>query len=207
MTQATARTRDRSGGCRRFRCVPRAQRRQQIRISLSAKRLAAATFLADHLGRISHQQATSAARATACEEAHVCSCPFRPSANVLYEHVFCSQATSTLAQHAVKALALTRAFLLLEDDDPVDWEVDREDRGIGSEPPWAHEHRRPLRGRRAVRRAGQAPARPQVCICPIESASSRRRADERHFEDAPACPAPQRGSRITTGSSRVAIDL
>ena len=130
----------------------------------------------------------------------------RPTATLLYEHVFCSLATSTLAQRTRGALALTRAFLLLEDDDPVDWEVDREDRGIIAEPPWARAHRTPLRERRAARRPGQPRQRPQVCVCPIAS----ERPGERAAHDrcaAPDCPAPQRGSRITTGSSRVAIDL
>ncbi len=52
---------------------------------------------------------------------------FRPKAAVSYEHVFCSTRTSTLAQRAHRALSLTRAFLLLEDGDPVDWEVDQEE--------------------------------------------------------------------------------
>jgi hypothetical protein len=132
---------------------------------------------------------------------------FRPRPHLLYEHVFCSLATSTLAQRARTALSLTRSFLLLEDDDPVDWEVDREDRAIGEwEPVWASAHRTPLRGRRLARRPGQLRPRPQPCLCPIENASvAGRAAGDRYGE--PPCPAPQRGSRITTGSSRVAIDL
>lgn len=123
-----------------------------------------------------------------------------------YEHVFCSLATSTLVQRARGALSLTRSFLLLEDDDPVDWEVDREDRAAGGEPAWAHAHRAPLHGRRAVRRGGQALAPPQVCLCPI--GTDRPRRELRAFPAAATAKVPaQRGSRITTGSSRVAIDL
>lgn len=130
----------------------------------------------------------------------------RPRPTLLYEHVFCSLATSTLAQRTRGALALTRAFLLLEDDDPVDWEVDREDRGISAEPPWARAHRMPLRGRRVARRPGRPHQRPQVCLCPIASQRPVRRAVAAR-SPAPVCPVPQRGARITTGSSRVAIDL
>jgi hypothetical protein len=129
---------------------------------------------------------------------------FRPPALLLYERVFCSTATSTLMQRARGALSLTRSFLLLEDDDPVDWEVDREDRGrVCDEPSWALAHRAPLRERRAVRRAGQPQSRPQVCLCPIGSAATGRAV----ASSSPACASLQRGSRITTGSSRVAIDL
>jgi hypothetical protein len=132
---------------------------------------------------------------------------FRPEPDLLYEHVFCSLARSTLAQRARTALSLTRSFLLLKDDDPVDWEVDREDRAISrSEPAWAPTHRTPLRGRRLARRPGQLRPRPQPCLCPIEhAAGAHRAAGDSHLEQ--PCPAPQRGSRITTGSSRVAIDL
>jgi hypothetical protein len=136
----------------------------------------------------------------------------RPEPHLLYEHVFCSLAPSTLAQRARNALSLTRSFLLLEDDDPVDWEVDREDRLVSEEPTWARAHRRQLCGRRAVRRRGQTPARPQVCICPIDRAGDGRRAGmpaATPTGDATesACQPLQRGSRITTGSSRLAIDL
>jgi hypothetical protein len=121
--------------------------------------------------------------------------PFRPTPLLLYERVFCSPATSTLAQRVRGALSLTRSFLLLEDDDPVDWEVDRQDHeGARDEPTWASAHRAPLRERRSARRPGQTPVPAQICLCPIEG-----------IRRAPGCA--QRGSRITTGSSRVAIDL
>jgi len=132
---------------------------------------------------------------------------FRPTPDLLYEHVFCSLATSTLAQRARGALSLTRAFLLLEDDDPVDWEVGRDDRALsGQEPAWASAHRTPLRGRRLARRPGQLRPRPQPCLCPIANAPAPRSTTGTRYDEQP-CPAPQRGSRITTGSSRVAIDL
>jgi hypothetical protein len=133
--------------------------------------------------------------------------PFRPRPDLLYEHVFCSLATSTLAQRARTALSLTRAFLLLEDDDPVDWEVDPEDRATGEwEPAWAPAHRTALRGRRSARRPGGLQPRPQPCLCPIQNPTAARRAMRESYAASPR-PAPQRGSRITTGSSRVAIDL
>ena len=73
--------------------------------------------------------------------------PFRPEGCVLCEHMFCSPRTSKLTQRARDALALTRAFLLLEDDDPVDWEVGEEELAATShEPAWAPAHRAALRG-------------------------------------------------------------
>lgn len=135
---------------------------------------------------------------------------FRPEPPLLYEHVFRSLAASTLVQRARTALSLTRSFLLLEDDDPVDWEVGRVEPRIDGEPTWARAHRRQLRERRAavpglVRRAGQPAPRPQVCLCPIVNGTgaSRRFAPT----GATVCAPDQRGSRTTTGSSRCAIDL
>lgn len=139
---------------------------------------------------------------------HVCSHGFRLTGAVACEHMFCSHRTSELKQRARNALALARAFLLLEDDDPVDWEVDREERAAASrEPVWAPAHRASLRGallggRRTPRRGGQPAAPPQVCLSPTRSVAARRATGSL----APRGSA-QRGSRITTGSSRVAIDL
>jgi hypothetical protein len=65
--------------------------------------------------------------------------------------MFCSPRTSKLAQRARDALALTRAFLLLEDDDQVDWEVGEEELVAAStagqrphESAWAPAHRASL---------------------------------------------------------------
>lgn len=98
---------------------------------------------------------------------------FRPRGRLLYEHMFCSPRTSKLTQRARDALALTRAFLLLEDDNLVDWEVGEEDFAAASkegqhshEPAWAPAHRASLRVLRAPRRGGQPAAPPQVCLCP-----------------------------------------
>jgi hypothetical protein len=76
--------------------------------------------------------------------------------------MFPSARTSTLAQRALDALRLTRAFLLLEDDHDVDWEVGRDGRVQAS-----HPHRAPLRGRLTARRPGQTAPAPQVCLCPV----------------------------------------
>lgn len=90
----------------------------------------------------------------------------RPRGCVLCEHMFCSHRTSKVTQRARDALALTRAFLLLEDDDPVDWEVGEEERAAAShEPTWAPAHRAALGGWRTPRRGGQPAAPPQVCLC------------------------------------------
>jgi hypothetical protein len=136
---------------------------------------------------------------------------FRPMGALLYEHMFCLPRTSQLAQRAREALLLARAFLLLEDDDPVDWEVGQEEPAPTShEPEWAHAHRAPLHERRAPRRGGQPAPPPQLCLCPIQPsglcarpAGGNREADRSKIGQRGA----QRGSRITTGSSRVAIDL
>jgi hypothetical protein len=82
--------------------------------------------------------------------------------------MFCSTRTSTLAQRALGALRLSRSFLLLEDDDDVDWEVDRDEH---IEAP--HPHRAPLRGRFRPRRPGEQPASPQVCISPLQPREER----------------------------------
>jgi hypothetical protein len=125
----------------------------------------------------------------------------RPRGSVSYEHVFCLTRTSTLAQRARDALALTRAFLLLEDGDPVDWEVGREEpTAMTHEPGWVRAHRATLRKNREPRRGGQPASPPQPCLCPIGCASPR--SGGAYGQSA----SPQRGSRITTGSSRVAID-
>jgi hypothetical protein len=120
---------------------------------------------------------------------------------------------------------MTRAFLLLEDDDPVDWEVDRDGHErVYDEPAWAHAHRWPnggfspkasvsplwsLRERRAPRRGGQAAPPPQVCLCPVATTPAGAQRPTRAPRSAPRTrdTGSQRGSRITTGSSRVAIDL
>jgi hypothetical protein len=137
--------------------------------------------------------------------------PVRPKAVVSYEHVFCSTRTSTLAQRAHRALSLTRAFLLLEDDDPVDWEVDQEELAEAShEPTWAHAHRAQLCRRRAPRRGGQPAPSPQSCLCPTQPSGLCARPVAGHgkvnaVRGAQHWPISDR-SRITTGSSRVAID-
>jgi hypothetical protein len=68
------------------------------------------------------------------------------------------------AQRAAGALGTARAYLQLENDSSVDWEVDGDARS-----PLAHPHRRRLRGRFADRRAGQPAPAPQVCLTPVGS--------------------------------------
>src|SRR5438128_2955979 len=100
--------------------------------------------------------------------------------------MFPSLRTFALAQRALAAFRLTGSFLLLEDDDRVDWEVD------GSEPAGARPDRAPLRERitatrPTLRRAGQPVGAAQICISPVDGAAPvpprRRRAcgpSERH---------------------------
>jgi hypothetical protein len=126
--------------------------------------------------------------------------PFRPQGNLSYEHVFCLTRTSTLAQRARDALSLTRAFLLLEDDDQVDWEVGQEERAPAiHEPTWAHAHRAALRRRQAPRRGGQPAPPPQPCLCPTQPPGLCARPAGGHRE-ADVARGVQRGARITTGN-------
>lgn len=93
---------------------------------------------------------------------------FRPRPPLLYERMFCSTRTLKLTQRARDALALTRAFLLLEDGDPADWEVGEEEHaGVSREPAWTPAHRASLRRWRTPRRGGQPAAPPQVCLSPL----------------------------------------
>lgn len=136
---------------------------------------------------------------------------FRPRASLSCEHMFCPVPSSTLAQGVRGALALARSFLLLEDDDPVDWEVDREDPGgVRAELSWVSTHRAPLRGRRAGRRPGQPPAPAQWCLCPLPARRPARSSRSVFVRQPPLAPPParaQRAASTTIGSSRVAIDL
>jgi len=86
---------------------------------------------------------------------------FCPNAFLRYEHMFSSLRTSPLAQRTLGALDLARSFLMLEDDDPVDWEV-----GWNEHTAPVHPHRAPLRRRSTARRPG-TPAPPHhECISP-----------------------------------------
>jgi hypothetical protein len=76
--------------------------------------------------------------------------------------MFPPAARSKLAQRALGAVRVARSFLLLEDAHEVDWEVGQDEPGHAT-----HPHRAPLRGGCAQRRAGQVPARPQACLCPV----------------------------------------
>lgn len=88
-----------------------------------------------------------------------------PKPCVSYEHMFPNARRSRIADLTCAALSLTRSFLLLEDDDCVDWEVDSDELEGMQE---GHPHREPLRGRPSyARREGQPPSHAQVCLCPI----------------------------------------
>jgi hypothetical protein len=83
---------------------------------------------------------------------------------------------SPLAQRALAALRLLRSFALLEDDDRVDWGLDRD------EPrPLEHPHRTPLRGRATSRRPGRPAPTDHACLSPVAStiASSAPRTHRR----------------------------
>jgi hypothetical protein len=109
------------------------------------------------------------------------------------------------ARRLIGGLHLIRSFLLLEDDYEVDWEVDQ-DRPIESpicgsrlsarneSDRGDHPHRVALPNRLGARRPGAPVPREQVCLCPLPPRDARGERDT------------QRGSRITTGIARVAID-
>jgi len=101
-----------------------------------------------------------------------------------------------MAQRARDAFSLIRAFLLLEDGDPVDWEVGQEECAEANrEPAWARTHRTPLCGRRTPRRGGRPAPSPQPCLSPVGPTGAR---------PAGAAPrrnsAPKRGSRIKSSA-------
>jgi hypothetical protein len=109
----------------------------------------------------------------------------------LYEQMFASAKTSTLAQRTLGALRLTRSFLLLEDDYDVDWEVDRDEALTQT-----HPHRVPLRGpgRRSRnapprRRAGRVAPAKHICISPVDGSQP---ADPIHSRTLPACASHRR---------------
>jgi hypothetical protein len=120
--------------------------------------------------------------------------------------MFSSNHASSLGRRLSTGLRLIRSFLLLEDDCDVDWEVDRDEPSkthrCGARPPASrelserphHPHRMALRSRLDARRPGLVVPSEQLCLCPLPGGKAR---DER---------GPQRGSRITTGSVREAID-
>ncbi len=88
--------------------------------------------------------------------------------------MFASTAQSNLVGRSRALLAAARSLLNVEYDQDVDWEVDQEP-AIATQ----HPHRERLgaawRGPDR-RRAGQPPAREQVCLSPLPSRDSHRRA-------------------------------
>lgn len=110
------------------------------------------------------------------------------------------------------ALLLFRSFLLLEDDYEVDWEVDwdegtelagSETNGhayvalrseLGGSEGNRHPHRVALQSRLGDRRPGVVAGRELVCVCPLPPRERR------------VVEGGQRGSRMSTGIVRVAID-
>jgi hypothetical protein len=135
---------------------------------------------------IPHGQAVSDPQTGWTDDAYTCSCRFRPNGCLRYEHMFPSPHTSPFAKRVVSALLWTRSFLLLEDDYEVDWEVDRDELG--------HPHRASLGSRLGDRRPGAVTPREMACLCPV--AQRERRGGE----------TGGRGSRMSTGIARVAID-
>ncbi|MHB1469328.1 MAG: hypothetical protein ACYCX7_09240 [Solirubrobacteraceae bacterium] len=77
--------------------------------------------------------------------------------------MFSSATASRLSSLRCAAVSAARSFLLLEDADMVDWEVDADGRAIED-----HPHREPLRGRPSwARRPGQPPSPAQLCLSPL----------------------------------------
>ena len=78
---------------------------------------------------------------------------------------------STLTQRTLAGLRLCRSFLMLEDDDAVDWEVGWTERAELAE----HPHRAALRERRTSRHRPRRPGQPlptaHACASPIRGAA------------------------------------
>ena len=109
--------------------------------------------------------------------------------------MFPPSAKSKLAQRALEAARLARSFLLLEDDDRVDWEV-------GQDEPRApmHPHRAALRSGSGQRRPGAPAPACHVCLTPVQrrgTLPARARTRRERADGGPACarPGPVAGSR------------
>jgi hypothetical protein len=166
---------------------------------------------------IPHRQAISSDPEDVTDNTYVCSCGVRPMENLQYEHMFSSthrpQHQRPLLRRLPSALLSIRSFLLLEDDYDVDWEVDRDEQGelvgpdtnghasvalrseLGGSEGNRHPHRMALQSRLGDRRPGVVAGRELVCVCPLPLREPR------------VGEVGQRGSRMSTGIVRVAIDL
>jgi len=109
---------------------------------------------------------------------------FRPRASLRYEHMFSSLRRTLLAQRTLGALDLARSFLMLEDDDPVDWEV-----GWDEHISPVHPHRAPLRRRSAARRPGTPAPAAHECTSPTfyGRPAPRGKARAARRDRVPAC--------------------
>src|SRR5438128_11176928 len=101
--------------------------------------------------------------------AHTCSCRCRPVPCVRCERMFPKTNPSTLTQRALTGLRLCRSFLMLEDDDAVDWEVGWTERAELAE----HPHRAALRERRPSRRMPRRPGQPSPAVHACASPTRR----------------------------------
>jgi hypothetical protein len=162
--------------------------------------------------QIPHRQAIPGNSIRVKRGTYTCSHWIRPMGNLQYEHMFPSTKRASIRQRLSSAVELTRAFLLLEDDYDVDWEVDQDEREefvardtnghpsvalrseLGGSEGDGHPHRVALRSRLGDRRPGVVRGHELVCVCPLPPQEARVRE------------VGQRGSRISTGIVRVAID-
>lgn len=120
----------------------------------------------------------------AASSAYTCSHMFCPRASLRYEHMFSSLRRTLLAQRTLGALDLARSFLMLEDDDPVDWEV-----GWDEQITPVHPHRAPLRRQSAARRPAAPSPAAHECMSPTFYGQPARRGNTRaaRRDRVPAC--------------------
>ncbi|HTR21810.1 MAG TPA: hypothetical protein VMH88_13220 [Gemmatimonadales bacterium] len=93
-----------------------------------------------------------------------------------------SRGTSTLTQRALAAAGLIRSFLLLEDDDPVDWEVDVRENAGDAQATGAALHARKLKRPNRARRPGSVRPAFQLCLSPVGADATHERLRARGAE-------------------------
>jgi hypothetical protein len=122
-----------------------------------------------------------------------------PPPPIRCEHMFPSWRTFALAQQALAAFRLTRSFLLLEDDDCVDWEVDWSE-SAGARPERAPLRERISRRQRPRQRQGQPTPVRQICVFTAGPAMTNQRRQARREVRDRISPYPHRSNDASQGA-------